>query len=68
MCYVAFIGPLHYLYVIHQRDDQNSTKMEKSFYWIHDTAVSAAWFSTSMSHTFSDGFIATDNYPLIVEY
>jgi hypothetical protein len=37
MYYVAFIGPLHYLYVTHQRGAQNSTKMEKSFYWVHDT-------------------------------
>jgi hypothetical protein len=42
--------------------------MEISFYCVHDIAVSAAWFGTSMSHTFSAGFIVTDNYPFIVEY
>ena len=68
MCYVAFTRPLHYLYVTHQWGDQDSTKLEKPFYWVHDTAVSATWFSTSMSHTFSAGFMVTDDYPSIVKY
>jgi hypothetical protein len=50
MCYVTFTGPLHYLYVIYQWGDQNSTKLEKSFYWVHDTAVSAVLVQYFVSH------------------